>query len=192
MEPGALEDHDQAEGSGKAAMGFLSGYPRLCRSTYFAENVITKYILESDYKNLHIMLAGTNPKNPSEILGSVQMKILLEILKEKYDRIIIDCPPAWPMSDVGVLSPLIDGVIWVCRAGKIPRNVLARNIQHIQQIQPNIYGVVLNAIDLERDRYYYGYSSYYYRAYKASYYYTSSSSPESAENREGERRSAKS
>ena len=189
LDPGFAEDHDHAEDSGRAALSFLAGYTRLCRSTYFADHVINRYILESDYKNLHIMLAGTNPKNPSEILGSVQMKILLEILKEKYDRIVVDCPPAWPMSDVGVLSPLIDGVIWVCRAGKIPRNVLARNIQHIQQVQPNVFGVVLNAIDLERDRYYYGYSSYYYRAYKASYYYTSSSGR--GEGREEERKPAK-
>jgi uncharacterized protein involved in exopolysaccharide biosynthesis len=182
LDDSTIDESDSSEGSGKAAMGFIGGYARLCRSTYFADQVISRYILESDYKNLHIMLAGTNPKNPSEILGSVQMKILLEILKEKYERIIIDCPPAWPMSDVGVLSPLIDGVIWVCRAGRVPKNVFARNVQHIQQVQPNVLGVVLNAIDLERDRYYYGYSSYYYRAYKASYYYTGS--PEVGDNQD--------
>ncbi len=171
-----IADLDSTETSGKQALEFIHQYPRLCRSTYFINVAAEKYIKDSGIKNLHILTAGTNARNPSEILGSEQMRIALQFLRERYDRIIIDSPPAFPLSDVSVLSPMTDGIMWICRCGEVPRSMLQHNVQQIQHVQPNILGVVINALDLKRDRYYYyGYSSYYYYRryyrYRYSYYY---------------------
>jgi uncharacterized protein involved in exopolysaccharide biosynthesis/Mrp family chromosome partitioning ATPase len=174
LDESEIADLAIAEHAGEQALEFIDKYPRLQRSAYFIEVVAQNYIQPTDYKNLSVLTAGTNPKNPSEILGSDQMKILLHILRERYERIILDMPPAWPLSDVSVLSPQVDGVLWICRTGEIPRNMFTRNVRQIQQVQPNILGVVINAVDLQRDRYYYyGYSPYYYysRYYRSSYYY---------------------
>jgi tyrosine-protein kinase Etk/Wzc len=163
-------EFEARDAAGDQALEFLNQYPRLRSSTYFLERVIRGYLKDTEIENLQVLTAGTNPKNPNEILSSEQMIILLQMLKERYDRIIIDCPPAWPLSDVSVLSPLIDGVLWICRAGETPKTVFARNVDHIRQVQPNIVGAVINAVDLRRDRYYYyGYSYYYYRYYKSHY-----------------------
>jgi uncharacterized protein involved in exopolysaccharide biosynthesis/Mrp family chromosome partitioning ATPase len=166
-----IPDLDSHDNSGTLALEFIGHYPKLRASRYLIDVVLRKYVRETGIDNLHLLTAGTNPKNPNEILGSEQMKILLQVLKERYDRIILDCPPSWPLSDVSVLSPLIDGVLWICRVGEIPKNMFSRVVRQIRAVQPNILGVVLNAVDLHRDRYYYyGYSYYYYRYYRSSYY----------------------
>jgi polysaccharide biosynthesis transport protein len=170
LDDSEIIDYHGGNGDGDKAMEFVNQYPRLRSSTYFTEQVIRQYLKETEIENLMVLTAGTNPKNPSEILSSEQMIILIQILKEKFDRIIVDCPPAWPLSDVSVLAPILDGVLWICRAGETPKNVFARNIDHIREVQPNIIGAVINAVDLRRDRYYYyGYSYYYYRYYKSNY-----------------------
>jgi len=169
LDENELSELDKPRQSGKQAVDFIKQYPRLVKSSYFAEQILSNYIIESEYKNLHILTAGTNPKNPNEILGSEQMKILLQILSERYDRIIIDCPPAWPLSDVSVLSPMTDGVLWITRTGEIPKNMFQKSVQQIQAVQPHIIGVVLNALDVQGSKYY-GYS-YYYKYYRNNYYH---------------------
>jgi len=173
LDDSEVADIDSHEETGAMAIDFINQYPRLRGSNYFANVVLDRYMRDTEFENLKVLTSGTNPKNPNEILGSEQMKILLKVLKERFDRILIDCPPAWPLSDVSVLAPLVDGILWVCRSGEIPKPMFMRNIQQIKTVQPNIVGVVLNAVDLKRDRYYYygGYSYYYYyRYYKSDYY----------------------
>jgi Mrp family chromosome partitioning ATPase len=167
-----IADYDSPRESGKQALDFVSKYPRICESAFFGDMLIEHFVKKSDLENLHILTAGTNPKNPSEIMGSEQMKMLLHVLKERYDRIIIDSPPAWPLADVSAISPLIDTVLWVCRAGEVPKKMFHNTIEQIKQVQPDILGVILNAVDLHRDRYYYyGYPYYSYRYYRSKYYH---------------------
>ena len=54
--------------------------------------------------NLDIITAGPQPPNPSELLGSENMAVLLDKLKEHYDLIIIDTPPINVVSDALVLT----------------------------------------------------------------------------------------
>lgn len=174
---------DGPDSSAKKALEFIHQHPRLARSIYFTEKVIPNYLKPSSHQNLQVLTVGTHPRAPSEILGSQQMNILVQLLKERYERIIIDSPPAWPLSDVSVLSPSIDGIIWICRTGVATKNVLKHGLQQVSQMQPNILGMVLNGVDFERNRYYYyghyGYSSYYQNYYK-SYYYHHDEEPEEA------------
>ncbi len=42
---------------------------------------------------------GPTPPNPSELLGSQQMRILLDTLAQHYDVVVIDAPPLLPVTD---------------------------------------------------------------------------------------------
>ena len=53
------------------------------------ENCINK----SNLPNLDFITAGPIPPNPSELILSGRMTLLLEQLKAMYDVIIIDTPP---------------------------------------------------------------------------------------------------
>lgn len=107
---------------------------------------------------IDVIFAGKPPANPQELLSSKRFYMVLERLKLHYDRIIIDTPPVHPVSDALVLSSLVDGVIYVVKAGEIPTSLVARGIKRLYEVRAPVIGAVLNQVDLSRNRYseYYG------------------------------------
>jgi succinoglycan biosynthesis transport protein ExoP len=113
--------------------------------------------------NLKILTCGPVPPNPAELLGSDEMRKLLNILSEKYAHIIIDSPPAISFTDASILSTMVDGVILVVHGGRSSRAVVRRAKQQLLDVGAHIFGVVLNNVKVETHDYYYSryYSNYY-------------------------------
>ena len=65
--------------------------------------------IASGVPNLSLLLSGTLPPNPSELLGSKRMHQLLDHLHQSNDVVIIDAPPLLPVTDALVLAPMTDG-----------------------------------------------------------------------------------
>lgn len=124
---------------------------------------------KSDVPNLDVIACGPLPQNPSELLERQEMERLLAELRQRYDRVIIDCPPISAVSDPLVMGAKSDGIIYVMKFKKIRREHARRSVQRIQDAGIQIVGVVLNDIDFEgRDSYYYSY--YYYQNQYYSHY----------------------
>jgi succinoglycan biosynthesis transport protein ExoP len=121
-------------------------------------------------RNLKILTSGPVPPNPAELLGSPQMRKLLEQLSERYQHIIIDSPPAISFTDASILSTMVDGVMLVVHGGRSSRAVVRRAKQQLLDVGAHIFGVVLNNVRLETQDYYYSsyYSNYYSDADNAS------------------------
>ena len=66
-------------------------------------------------ENWRIITAGDLPPNPSELLASKQMQVVLRVLSTKFDFIIVDLPPVNIVSDALVLSPVLDGIIVIVK-----------------------------------------------------------------------------
>jgi capsular exopolysaccharide synthesis family protein len=122
-------------------------------------------IRSSDVENLSVLPAGPTPPNPAELLNGQHFRKLLEQVGERFDRVLIDSPPAVPVTDPAILSTLVDGVVLIVRHGKTPREAAQRATQHVLDVGGHIVGVVLNDIDVSGK----GYRSYYghYSEYKA-------------------------
>ena len=71
--------------------------------------------------NLTLLPAGATPINPAELLGSTAMRRMLDHLRTRFDRVILDTPPVLPLADVAILAPLVDGSLMVVRAGVTPK-----------------------------------------------------------------------
>lgn len=123
---------------------------------------------ESFVENLYLVVAGPVSPNPAEILGSDRMKVFLEKASEKFDRIIIDCPPLTGIGDGFVVGGLLGAITLVIAAGKTPADLIRRTQEQIEKASIKIVGVVLNQVDMEKERYG-GYSKYYYRTYNRYY-----------------------
>ena len=76
-----------------------------------------------------------------------------------------DTPPVGTISDALVLSPECDGVVLVVQAGGLPREVIQRCKARLDSAKARLLGVLLNKVDIEREKQYYYYYNYY-----ASYY----------------------
>lgn len=95
---------------------------------------LSECIVRSDEANLDVLPAGIIPPNPQELLASERFEKLLEYLKSKYDRIIIDTPPLLSVSDALILGQKANGLITVIRSESTKASLvnvaLSKQIQH--------------------------------------------------------------
>jgi capsular exopolysaccharide synthesis family protein len=117
----------------------------------------------ADLPNLDVITSGPIPPNPAELLSSMEMKRLIDHLRENYQHVIIDSPPAISFTDASIISTLVDGVILVAMVGKSSIHMMKKFKQRLSNIGARIFGVVLNGITSDSLEYgYYGYSTYSY------------------------------
>jgi capsular exopolysaccharide synthesis family protein len=99
--------------------------------------------------NLTVITAGTAPTNPAELLGSTAMRRLLDQLRSRFDRVILDTPPVLPLADVAVLAPMVDGALLVVRAGVTPKPAIENALRGFDSSR--LIGIVLNESGQEDD-----------------------------------------
>ena len=75
-------------------------------------------VSKSNVDNLELLFCGPIPPNPSELLGSRKMEILINNLKEYYDMVIFDTPAVSSVADSLILANICDGVLMAVRSGK--------------------------------------------------------------------------
>lgn len=92
------------------------------------------------------LLSGAIPPNPAELLMRPRMKELLEILKQRYEVIIIDSAPLLLVSDTSSLLPLSDVVVYVVRAQYSDKNILPFISDQIANPDNPPFGFVLNGL----------------------------------------------
>jgi capsular exopolysaccharide synthesis family protein len=71
-----------------------------------------------------VVPAGTASSMPYELLKSPRLASLLAALRDRFDYVVLDTPPALPYPDVGILRDLVDGFVVVVRANRTPREML--------------------------------------------------------------------
>lgn len=132
-------------------------------SDYLFGNVSLEDITRNTkVENLYYITSGTIPPNPSEMLGSKQMKEFLDKVKKMYDYIIVDSPPFISVTDAEILSRLCDGTIIVIQASKTPLDAFGKTYERIMTSDPSKFlGTVLNNFNFKA-MYGYYYNYYYY------------------------------
>jgi capsular exopolysaccharide synthesis family protein len=91
---------------------------------------------------LTILPSGLIPTQPAELLGSSGMRRVLETLRTRFDRILIDMPPVSPLADVAIASTMADGVLMIVRAGVTPKPAIEAALSSIDGVK--VLGLVLN------------------------------------------------
>ncbi|MDI9432766.1 MAG: polysaccharide biosynthesis tyrosine autokinase [Planctomycetota bacterium] len=112
-------------------------------------------------QGLDVLPSGENVRNPSELLSGPRFEALLEELKERYDRIIIDSPPVGLVTDGQILAAMCDLTLIVLRARHSTRQFTQRTRDALQTVGARIAGAVVNDVS-KRDKQYSHYSGYGY------------------------------
>lgn len=111
---------------------------------------------------IDMMSAGTVPPNPLELLSSPRFAKALEVLKSKYDRIIIDSPPTQAVSDAVVLSTFANALIYVIKSDSTHIPLVEKGVGQLLQNNAPVSGIVLNQVDIKKaQKYGYSYGGYY-------------------------------
>lgn len=107
---------------------------------------------------LDVMTSGTTPPNPSELLQSHAMEMVLAKARADYDIVLLDAPPLLPVTDAALLAAQADGAILVIRQGKTKKDQLAEAYQRLESVDARVLGSVLNMTpERGADSYSYGY-----------------------------------
>ncbi len=111
--------------------------------------------------NLYVLTSGQIPPNPSELLGSEQMRSLIEKLESVFDTVIIDSPPLLPVTDAAVLAQYVGGVVIVISSQQVKITELKKSFIAMEMVGANILGVILNRLPIKGpDAYAHSYYSY--------------------------------
>ena len=92
---------------------------------------------------LWVLLSGSLPPNPSELLGSDAMRDLLDDLTARYDRVVVDTPPLLPVTDGAVVAARADGVILVARSARTTQDQVRKAAQSLHAVGASVIGSVL-------------------------------------------------
>jgi protein-tyrosine kinase len=111
-------------------------------------------------ENLFFIPSGTGAADPAELIGNGRLKMLLQRVEPLFDWIIIDSPPAVPVSDASVLAKACDGVLMVVRSNSTPVDLARKARQEFPD--ETLVGVVLNGTSEDAMPY----ARYYYESYQ--------------------------
>jgi capsular exopolysaccharide synthesis family protein len=126
-------------------------------------SVLTKKIsMEEAISNTHIpnlkvLPSGVIPPNPSELLDSKAMEVMMEELKEAFDFVIFDTPPILAVTDSQIMANKCDGVIMVVASGKTRKEIAMKAKTLLEKANAYLLGAVVNGVDLRSGGYYYEY-----------------------------------
>lgn len=113
-------------------------------------------------KNLFILLGGTVPPNPTELLARDGLDKAIEILRQKFDYVILDTAPVGMVTDTLLVGRAADLSVYVCRADYTHKAeyTLINELAEGEKL-PNIC-TVINGLDMNKKKYgyYYGYGKY--------------------------------
>lgn len=122
------------------------------------EGDLSKLTRRTDLPNLDVIPAGKRPANPSELLNTEQMRQLIEWARQRYDRVVVDCPPVFPVGDVLLWGRHVSASILVSRAGRTRVPLIQMACERLRAGGIDVLGGVLNGTRVGPLSYAYGFS----------------------------------
>ena len=135
------------------------------------------------FGKLDVIPAGRVPETHLELLASPEFSELVDLLKSRYDRVVIDLAPVQAVSDAIVVGKHADSAIYVIKSDSTPLPVVRRGIDRLQEVGINVAGAVISQVDLNKISSYGG--DYYYQGYYDYYGYGESKKKKKSISREG-------
>ena len=127
---------------------------------------------------IDVLAGGTLPPNPLDLLSSERFQTLIDDLRQRYDRVILDAPPVQVVSDPVMLATMASAVVYIVRAETTTAPVVRRGVKRLAMSPGRFTGIVLNYVDVNKSaRYGYG-QAYRYGEIGYYDYYGYSSGPQ--------------
>ena len=130
-------------------------------SNYLTTRIEVESVIFSTKEGVDILPSGIIPPNPAELLNSRKFKETVKQLKERYDMILLDCPPIGLVTDAGVIANETDGTLFVVKSHKIDERSVMRSMKLLNNAGAKVIGTVLSVVPID-NKGYYGYQQYSY------------------------------
>ena len=115
---------------------------------------VDQLIYKTNYENLYMILAGPYAPNPTEMLGDQTFGDLIKAARQVYDYVFIDTPPLGSIIDAAVIAQFCDGAMMVIESGNVSYRMAQKIKSQLERSGCKLLGVVLNKVDMKKERYY--------------------------------------
>lgn len=150
------------------------GLPKIAAGvTTLLESGSSDCIRQDVMGSFDCLTSGPIPEKPLESLSSREFSEMMDSLRTRYDRIIIDSAPLHVVSDALVLSKMADTVLYVVKPHDTAMKVIHNGLSRLTAAGASIAGICLSQLDISRLKSYgslefhgfgsarYGYGKYY-------------------------------
>ena len=119
-------------------------------------------LCDTNIENLFVVQSGSVSPNPTALLQSKNFNDMIETLRKYFDYIIVDTAPIGFVIDAAIITQKCDASILVVESGVEKRREVQKAKSQLDQTGKPFLGVVLNKLDVQREKYgsYGGYGSY--------------------------------
>lgn len=138
--PSTLQEHISAEGPG--LLEVLKG-----------EAALDDAICEIEDTGLYILYSGAYDKHSTDIIGSANTAGVINSLRQRFDFVVLDCPPVIPLADMSIIEKLVDGLVFVVKAGETSKELVKNAVESLDK--KKLLGAVLNGAESKLEKYYY-------------------------------------
>jgi tyrosine-protein kinase Etk/Wzc len=135
---------------------FGTGNERGVSTWLIGRDNLEDIIKSTRHENLSIITSGPIPPNPSELTSSAKTDELLNLLKVRFDCIIIDSPPIGTVSDTFHLAAIADTCLIIVRLNKTSKDMIERTVNDLKISDIKSISLVINDIGAEGKGYGYG------------------------------------
>lgn len=111
---------------------------------------------------IYFMSRGHSVPNSDDLLGSDAMDTLLRAARRQFDLVIIDTAPVSSVGDALIITPRVDGVLFVVEWERTHREMVIQSLRDIYEIGENVLGIVLSKVDVRIQSFDSGTEYYYY------------------------------
>jgi capsular exopolysaccharide synthesis family protein len=131
---------------------------------YMAGERTLEEVIHHDLETgLHFLPIKGQTTNPTDLLDSQKMRLLIESLRDSYDYIVLDSAPLASVTDTKVAALLADKLIFCIRWGQSMIGAAEESIQALREVNIEPAGAVLTMVDMKKHAQYgYGDIGQYY------------------------------
>ena len=125
---------------------------------------LKKAIVHTEVEGLYLLPSGPIPPDPSRLVESQRVKKdIIRALKERFDVVVIDSPPAMTINDAIVIGQVADGILFLIESGKATISMVENIKEHMEKASLNLIGVILNKFKAHGASFYQYYYDRYYK-----------------------------
>lgn len=106
---------------------------------------------------LSVLPAGNSLPNPTEILSSHRLEVLLDELKKDFDYVVLDTSPVLVAADAVAVAKHVDGTVIVVNAGITSQDQLVKTVSALEKVKAPIFGILLGRAKLRAKKSHYNY-----------------------------------
>jgi polysaccharide biosynthesis transport protein len=104
------------------------------------------------------------------MLASNRFERILSDLRARYDLVILDTPPALPVTDARIIAKLADAVVFAVRWDDTPRGAVLEGLRQMRSVGAPLVGTAMTMVD-EAKVARYDYDGYQYYGARYQKYY---------------------